>query len=94
MWKVALVFTSSNTVLAASSPKYGTSIRRISLLRNAYSSKQLVKVWTMGSSPYLLLASEELLDEVHGALGHRRQVQLTLLAQDVVEVELALHCAL
>ena len=48
----------------------------------------------MGSSPYLLLSSEQLLDEVHGALGHRRQVQLTLLAQDVVEVELALHCAL
>ena len=48
----------------------------------------------MGSSSYLLLSSEQLLDEVHGALGHRRQVQLTLLAQDVVEVELALHCAL
>ena len=48
----------------------------------------------MWSSSYLLLSSEQLLDEVHGALGHRRQVQLTLLAQDVVEVELALHCAL
>ena len=48
----------------------------------------------MWSSSYLLLSSEQLLDEVHGALGHRRQVQLALLAQDVVEVELALHCAL
>ena len=45
----------------------------------------------MWSSSYLLLASEQLLDEVHGALGQRRQVQLALLAQDVEQVELALH---
>ena len=43
---------------------------------------------------YLLLASEELLDKVHGALAERRQVQLALLRQDVVQVELALHRAL
>ena len=48
----------------------------------------------MWSSSYLLLSSEQLLDEVHGALGHRRQVQLALLAQDVEQVKLALHCAL
>ena len=48
----------------------------------------------MWSSSYLLLASEQLLDEVHGALGQRRQVQLALLAQDVEQVELALHRAL
>ena len=94
MWKAALAFTSSKTVLAASSPKYGTSIRRISLLRNAYSSKQSVRVRTMWSSSYLLLASEQLLDEVHGALSQWWQVQLALLAQDVEQVELALHRAL
>ena len=48
----------------------------------------------MWSSSYLLLASEQLLDEVHGALSQRWQVQLALLAQDVEQVELALHRAL
>ena len=40
---------------------------------------------------YLLLASQDILDELHRALGDVRQVVLALLAQDVVDVELALH---
>ncbi len=43
---------------------------------------------------YLLLSGEDLFDVVHGAVIHRRHVELTLLGEDVVDVELALHDAL
>ena len=51
-------------------------------------------MWNILSCSYLLLASEQILNELHGALRNWWQVQLTLLGQDVEQVKLALHCAL
>jgi hypothetical protein len=43
---------------------------------------------------YLSLPTEEVLDEVHGALGERREVHLPLLCEHIVDVQLALDPAL
>ena len=40
---------------------------------------------------YLLLASDQLIDELHGAVLEGRQVELALLGEDVEQVKLALH---
>ena len=43
------------------------------------------------SCTYLLPPVEDVLDETHGAFAERRQVQLSLLREDVEDVKLALH---